>query len=221
MNEVRMMDVPIIDFMTRMTDIHTEAWKSDLDIDINVMNEIKEPKELRRCEIPNSFFWISRRHGTNLIPSQKAFFDETSANSVLNYYMETDPANIRLFLIEPTEIENDESKTLYGIICELDPEKTLLFMKKNSLHYKNRAEAQEASVRLDYTMTEYSALNERFSYAEEIPNDVKETYIQIREKHRLLKEKRNHLPTVNYEDFLSRAARQKKTTKKEQKAKGR
>lgn len=221
MKEIRMMDVPLIDFMSRMTDIQTTAYKEDLEIDIAILNEIKTTKDLRKCELPNSFFWISRRHGTNMVPVTKAFFDETSANSVLTYYAETDPSNIRIFLVEPTEIDPDEDRTLYGSVCELDPQNTLEFMKKNCLHYKNHNEAQEASVRLDYALTQRSALNERFPYADEIPKDIKETYIQIREKHRLLNEKRNHLPVINHEDYLSKASLRKMAPKKEKREKGR
>lgn len=221
MKEVRMMDVPIVEFMTRMTDIHTEAWKEDLSIDIHILERIKTPEDLRRCELPNAFFWISRRHGTNMIPEAKAFFDETSANSVLTYYMENDPDNIRVFLLEPSEIAQGEKKTLYGSVCELDPQETLRFMKANSLHYESSRAAGEASVRLDYALSDYGFLNERFPYADEIPKDIKETYIQVREKHRLMNEKRNHLAVVNYEDYLDKAARQKKAPKREQKKKGR
>lgn len=221
MKEVRMMDVPIIDFITRMTDIHTQAWKEDVEIDIGVLSDIKTRSDLRRCELPNSYFWISRRHGTNLIPEALAYFDEATANSVLTYYLENDPGNIRLFLIEPEEIEEGKKRTLYGSVCELDPKETLGFLKKNCLHYKSRNEASEASTRLDYALSEYGRLHESFSYAKEIPEDIKETYIQVREKHRLINEKRNHLSVVNYEDFLSKAARTNTMQKKNQKAKGR
>ena len=106
-------NVDLISSMKEILDIHTQAYKSDFDYDVALMEKYVCSSDKK----DKTLYWLCRKLGTWLFTLEDAYTNDSFANhAVLNYFPD-DGSNILLYGIT---IHSGNSESILGTLHTID-----------------------------------------------------------------------------------------------------
>jgi hypothetical protein len=119
--------------LEHITEIHTQHYRSDIDLDIDFLKQIAQSDnpETRRV------FWMCRPAGTWCLPERNVYLDGTNENNTWRFYAEQTKDRILAYAIV---LDKTDGEALTGNLYEIDYETYAKRIKELALpiHYETK-----------------------------------------------------------------------------------
>lgn len=99
-NCVKFCNVDLLSFMEQVVQKHTKFYRSDFEIDKNMLWEAVKQQEPQN----QTFLWLCRTAGTWLLPERNVLLKGTSENNTFNFYIEQEIGQILVFAVRVTNV---------------------------------------------------------------------------------------------------------------------
>ena len=106
-------NIDLIDALRRISDIHTEHYKEDFELDQKLIRDLAATHSAEDKHL----LWMSRPNGTYLLPEREVYVEDSYENKVWEFYHEQTRDPILVYAVEIKGVEGD---TVRGNLIELD-----------------------------------------------------------------------------------------------------
>lgn len=110
---MRFENIDLIDALRRITDIHTQNYKEDFDIDRKLIRELA----VSGSPADKNLLWLSRPNGTNLMREREVYIRGTTENATWQHYHEQSGDPILAYHVE---ITGEKDGVVMGNLTEVD-----------------------------------------------------------------------------------------------------
>lgn len=106
-------NIDLIDALRRISDIHTEHYKEDFELDQKLIRDLAATHSAEDKHL----LWMSRPHGTHIMREREVYIEDTYENKTWEFYREQTSDPILAYSVEITGVEDG---TVVGNLIELD-----------------------------------------------------------------------------------------------------
>lgn len=96
--DLKLMGVDVLDMMGRVLEAHTEHYRSDFDIDREILWSASAKEERQ----DRTYVWMCRKSGTWLLRERDIYIRDTRENNTFRYYLEQTSESVIVLVVEVT-----------------------------------------------------------------------------------------------------------------------
>lgn len=106
-------NIDLIDALRRISDIHTEHYKEDFELDQKLIRDLAATHSAEDKHL----LWMSRPHGTHIMREREVYIEDTYENKIWEFYRDQTSDPILAYSVEITGVKDG---TVVGNLIELD-----------------------------------------------------------------------------------------------------
>lgn len=106
-------NIDLIDALRRISDIHTEHYKEDFELDQKLIRDLAATHSAEDKHL----LWMSRPHGTHIMREREVYIEDTYENKTWEFYRDQTSDPILAYSVEITGVKDG---TVVGNLIELD-----------------------------------------------------------------------------------------------------
>ena len=105
--------IDLIDALRRITDIHTEHYREDFELDQRIIRDLAKTHSAEDKHL----LWMSRPHGTHIMREREVYVEDTYENKTWEFYRDQTSDPILAYAVEITGVQDG---IVVGNLIELD-----------------------------------------------------------------------------------------------------